>query len=665
MSSPTQAHATPSAEALTSLFQAHCADCEAEAAEVIDLPFSGKTLYRFKVSQADLLPEQASEAALAATTDVNHEIVLDELGQPVKANKLLAEERKARRKAIGHLSLELAEFLESAPLDEAVEVYLWGATQFPEVDRDRMESDEAYEEEYEALFEAEVTWDATGSCGSNPPNDCLTPINDADLDLRLYVNGGWVASSSSYPNNYEFATYTNGTAGTQAVSIRVYRYSYNSTNTFMGIAWDSVGSYFYEDLCETTATNAPFRTYSEQDGSGADFKEQQVDVAALDNTEHVVVWSAQKHHAATNGNETDILVQVLSRDGILKAAEDRDNDGVREVLKPIQVNEHKDENEDWICGGTGDQERMQATHPRVAALTHDSYAVVWQERCDEEDGNRIMLRFFSLFEPDTNPIEITATTSNDNLMITPDVAGFPDPNGDGSGVDDYVWITWIEQGHDSVDGNAYAVSCTRTGCNTPMLLGTALANTEEEAFPSITRYERQPWADGAAIVWIDAQGDVSLRRVLTPSSFIDTAPITLNETGQNRVPAVASFNNGSIVVSWINDTTTRLRYAIHDRWSPGAWQFGPADMCTDNSPPDIYDCDFPINNVSSISHPHPPLDPRLQDLHQRPRATAGVKTLMSHASPGVSKGCPERAPPALRGAPPRRRASGTRCKSLF
>ena len=257
---------------------------------------------------------------------------------------------------------------------------------------------------------------------------------------------------------------------------------------------------------------------------------------------------------------------------------------------------------------------MQATNPQIDHLTHDSYAVVWQQRCYPGVGNRIMLRFFSLFDPDTDPIEVASTTSG-NMLLTPDVAGIPDPNMDGRGDDDHVWVTWQQE-----NGNAWAVSCVKTGCGTPIDLGPAYASSEDDAHLSAARFGPQNDMHGA-FVWVDEVGSQT-RINLVRESFDDGPPVTpivVSTTGLHKSPSIATFENSyNFVVTWIDDSNGTMNYRVYQGWMgiPLTPAMTACNLNNPGDPNDPFDCAHTVNHLMSSSQRRLGLATMNDGIHQ-------------------------------------------------
>jgi len=87
-----------------------------------------------------------------------------------------------------------------------------------------------------------LVWDRNVTCTNPTPlSGCAgyAPKDDLDLWLECYQSGFWVplVFSSSAESEWETLQYENATSNVQMCRIRVHKWSFSSSYTYMGIAW--------------------------------------------------------------------------------------------------------------------------------------------------------------------------------------------------------------------------------------------------------------------------------------------------------------------------------------------------------------------------------------------------------------------------------------------
>jgi len=360
-----------------------------------------------------------------------------------------------------------------------------------------------------------LSWTATGSC--TDPANCSEPILDANLDLYLIDNAtqAQLDWSTTTPNNFEYATYTNNGASTINVRINVGlsgSFAPGVTSTYAGLAWDTVGGYFYADLCNTQQMATPYRVYSQPGGPGGFLDQRAVDATALGNSEYAAVWQSALD---TLQGPHDIVVALFSKDGTPKDA------------VPFKVNSLTD----------------REVFPSVAGLLHDRYVVVWQH-----DLLGIKARVLNKYKGG-NEFDVYPLANS----YKPDVASYVDPQ---LGFEWY-WVAWQT-------GSAVRLRmCVEETCGAPnpsLLVATNGANQEVMAstrVATIADNGTNPDERGGAIVaWVaspvyGSQGRVQVACYRKDGSTIAApANVSLGNAVYERNPVIAPLDDGGFLVAW-------------------------------------------------------------------------------------------------------------------
>lgn len=359
-----------------------------------------------------------------------------------------------------------------------------------------------------------LSWTATGSC--TDPATCVEPILDANLDLYLTNTATQVPVdwSTTTPNNYEYATYTNLTGATVNVRINVGltgTFATGVTSTYAGLAWDTVGDYFYADLCNTQQMAAPYRVFSQQDAGGDYLDQRALDASALYNNEYVAAWQSTKNVLQ---GDVDVVASLFSRDWTTKDA------------VPFQVN-----------STSGRQ-----VFPAVDGLLHDRFVVAWQ---NVQAG--IKARVFTKYKGGSEIDVYTAANS-----FKPDVASYVNPH---FGFEWY-WIAWQS-------GTSVRLKmCVGELCGAPnpdILVATNGANQETRASTRVaTIASTAPASDdrgGAIVAWVANSGlgqgrvQVACYRI-NGTTKAAPANVSLGHAVYERNPVGASMADGGFLIAW-------------------------------------------------------------------------------------------------------------------
>lgn len=396
------------------------------------------------------------------------------------------------------------------------------------------------------VLRATANWTAT-------PRWILPPLiweirPDANLDLCYceWVNGACsgatVCSSADY-SNWEFLMVVNGTSATKYYRLSLVNIETNpnayQAKTYLGVAWDTMGAYPYEEVCDTP-DGATASVLFDTDTTGM-HTQNVPDIAALNNEEYVVVWASDNG----TGNQTQIAVELLSKDGVAK------NVGwLPDGTKPVTP---------YVLSAPDIYDFN--TNPRVGVLNDNHYAVVWQTEFNPQ-WSSVYYREFEKYDP-INTTSSRLDSGSSAKGLTPDISDSvvdtdetPSPS--------WTWKTWLRT---AGTGNVGWVFAKRTS-QFPIWNASPASGRQGEVMPTVAAFPDKSVREGGAVIAFiqspgDGTGTISGRCINANGGIDTTLTPDSTQTAGVRNPAVGMFDDGSFVVAWHDVTGNRIKYRLY------------------------------------------------------------------------------------------------------
>lgn len=396
-----------------------------------------------------------------------------------------------------------------------------------------------------------------------------------DLDIELCACRAWGAGCYPYSNttvctsaddsNYELLQLANPSS-TYDRTYRIFLYgsdfnSYASGETRLGIAWDTLGDYFYEDVCDTTDSHAAEELYFEESSSQSYFLEQFApDIAALKNGEYAVAWSSADD--ATSANKSSIKIEIMSKDGVIKTVGHDSGTGVFPV-EPIKV-------------AKPTTTTYYNMNPRLGVRAHDQYTLVWDTHANST--------YSYAYRQNWEKYEGGAASKLDTeRAISPDVSDEMLDSDESLGCEDsYQWYTWLRTSGESrgeIQANDFGAGSLLIGDADPATLYTA----ERHVLPTVAAFpDDSAYEGGAVFAYIDEPATTANSGTYTPASgTIKARCVSIgssctaqpgavfavdSDAGQvARHPAIGMFDDGSFVIAWVDyGDNARVKYRLYE-----------------------------------------------------------------------------------------------------